>query len=162
MSTFVVPELVTTDFTSDFEDLVIPYITTKYSISDPLKTDTDHFEIHVGFYDYFRPYEITALSTDTRVENWSNSGRRFYASTGVTISIRMKRLSRDKVDPQLGNMEREIIRIATQYRPNDITGIKTMMYDGGGRIYNATDDHAKSDWRAEVRVRLFYEKADIQ
>jgi len=166
VSTFGVPELQLSttdipDFTSDFEDLVIPYITNKYSLTDPAKTDTDHFSIHVGFYDYFRPYEITALTTDTRVEEWLNGGRASYQSTGLEISIRMKRINRNKVDPQLGNMEREIIRIAGQYRHDDILGIKNILYDGGGRVYQATDDYSKSDWRCVVRVRVYYEKRDI-
>ncbi len=158
---FVVPELVTQDFSSDFEDLVIPYIKTKYTITNPNKTDTDHLDFHVGFYDFFRPYEITGLSTDTRIEQWFNGGRMFTASTGIEINIRMERLTDNKVDPQLGNMEREIIKIATQYRVNDIAGIKSMIYDGGGRVYQATDDHSTTDWRVIVRLRVYYQKADI-
>jgi hypothetical protein len=157
-ATWVVPEI-TADFTSDFEDLVIPYIITKYALADPLKTDTTHFQIHVGFYDFGQPYEIAALQTDTRIEQWLNS-RAYVASTGVEIFIRMERLTDNKVDPQLGNMEREIIRIAGQYRPNDITGIKLLRYDGGERVYNGTDDYSKTDWRCVVRLRALYEKRD--
>lgn len=161
MSTFVVPLISTSDFTSDFEDLVIPYIKTKYSISNPIKTDTDHFDFHVGFYDFFRPYEITALQTDTIVEDWTNGGRMFTAWTNIEIHIRMERLTDNKVDPQLGNMEREIIKIITQYRTNDIAGITSMVYNGGQRVYQATDDHATTDWRCIVKARLKYQKVDI-
>ena len=163
MSTYVVPELVNADFTSDFDEMVINYISTKYNISDPIKTDTEHFHFKVGFFDFSKPYEIAALEQDTRIESWSNGGRSAYVSTGLEIGIRMKRLDRagTEIDPQLGNMEREIIRIAGQYRNGDITGIKVMMWDGGGRVYTGTDTYAKSDWRSVVRIRVYYEKRDI-
>ena len=160
-ASWLVPELVTTDFTADFEDLLIPYIKTKYTITNPNQTDIEHFKIRVGFFDFSVPYEIVALQADTRPEQWGNAGRWVYASTGIIIAIRMERISRDKVDPQLGNMEREIIRIAGQYRPGEIPGIKKIMWDGGERIYNADDDYAASDWRSLVRVRVYYEKVDV-
>lgn len=161
MSTFVVPELVTTDFPSDFDVLVTPYFLTNYSLADPIKTDAAHFQMHVGFYDYFTPYEIAILQTDTAPPQYINSGRMFMTSSGVEVNIRMERLTDNKPDPQLGAMEREIIRIAVQCRPNNITGIKSIVYDGGGRIYQAIDDHSTTDWRCVVRLRVLYQKADI-
>ena len=44
-ATWLVPELVTTDFNADFEDLLIPYIKTKYTITNPDQSDTEHFKI---------------------------------------------------------------------------------------------------------------------
>ncbi len=159
-TTFVVPEL-GTDFTEDFEDMVRDYFATEYSISDPAKTDTEHFKIKVGFFDFFLPYEIGIIQSDTAQPTYSNSGRRAYTGTGLQIGIRMQRIARDKVDPQLGNMEREIIRIIMQYRNQEIPGIKSMVWDGGRRVYDANDSWAESDWRAVVNFHVTYEKSDI-
>jgi hypothetical protein len=163
MSTFVVPELVTTDFTSDFDELVRAYIYTKYALADPLKTTANLLKIKVGFFDFKLPYEIAVIELDTDMPQYPNGRRRAYTSTGMEIHIRMKRLSRSEteISPQLGMMEREIQRIAMQYRPQDIAGIKDMVWVGGTRIYNAGDSYATSDWRSMVRVRLLYEKIDI-
>jgi len=159
-ATFVVPEL-GTDFPDDFEDMVKTYIETEYSIVDPAKTDTEHFKIKVGFFDYFLPYEIAIVQSETAPPTFSNSGRRAYTGTGIQVGIRMQRLSRDKVDKQLGKMEREIIRIIMQYRNQDIPGIKSFVWGGGRRVYDANDSWAESDWRAVVNFHLTYEKSDI-
>lgn len=163
MSTFVVPELATTDFTSDFDELVRAYINTKYALADPDKTTANTLKIKVGFFDYKLPYEIAVIETDTEPPQYPNGRRRAYTSTGIEIHIRMKRLARSEteISPQLGFMEREIQRIAMQYHNQDIAGIKDMVWNGGSRIYNATDSFATSDWRSMVRVRLLYEKIDI-
>ena len=163
MSTFVVPELSTTDFTSDFDELVRGYIQTEYSLADPDKAAANTLKIKVGFFDYKLPYEIAVIETDTEQPQYPNGRRRAYTSTGMEIHIRMKRLARSEteISPQLGYMEREIQRIAMQYRPQDIAGIKDMVWVGGTRVYNATDSYATSDWRSMIRVRLLYEKIDI-
>jgi hypothetical protein len=163
MSTFVVPELATTDFTSDFDELVRAYINTKYALADPNKATANTIKFKVGFFDYKLPYEIAVIETDTDPPQYPNGRRRAYTTTGIEIHIRMKRLSRSEteISPQLGMMEREIQRIAMQYRTQDIAGIKDMVWNGGTRIYNVTDTYAASDWRSMVRVRLIYEKIDI-
>lgn len=160
MSTYIVPEL-GTDFPDDFEDMVKDYVETEYSIADPIKTDTEHFNFKVGFFGYFLPYEIAFLQTVTEPPQYNSGGRGFYTGTEIMVGIRMERISRDKVDPQLGNMEREIQRIAMQYRAGDIPGIKSMVYWGGERVLNATDNWAETDWRSIVRLRVYYEKRDI-
>lgn len=161
MSTFVVPELSTTDFTSDFDELVRGYIATKYSLTDP--PNDDNMKIKVGFPVFDRPYCISILETDTLTPDYTNGRRRAFLSTGIEVYIRMERLDQagTEIDPQLGYMERELQRIAMQYRNGDIPGIKDMYWDGGSRIYNATDSYAKSDWRSLIRFRLLYEKIDI-
>jgi hypothetical protein len=160
---FVVPELATTDFTSDFDELVRAYIETKYALADPDKATPNTIKFKVGFFDAKLPYEIAVLETDTEPPQYPNGRRRAYTSTGIEIHIRMKRLPRSETEipPQLGKMEREIQRIAMQYRSQDIPGIKDMVWTGGTRVYNANDTYAASDWRSLVRVRLLYEKIDI-
>ena len=162
MSTFVVPELTNTDFTQDFDELVRAYIYTEYSLADPLKTGPN-MKFKVGFFDYKLPYEIAILERDTASPDYNNGRRRAYTNTGMEVHIRMKRLPRSEteISPQLGMMEREIQRIAMQYRNQDIPGIKDMVWVGGERLYNQGDSFAQSDWRSVVRVRLLYEKIDI-
>lgn len=159
-ATWQVPEL-GTDFTEDFEDMVLEYIQDEYSIINPDKTDTEHFSFNVGFFPFFKPYEICCISTDTVPPRFTNGGRDCYTSTGIEVGIRMERLDRNKTDPQLGNMEREIIRIAGQYRPDNIPGIKMMLWDGGNRIYGGKDQWAESDWRSLVKYRIYYNKRDF-
>ena len=167
MSTYGVPELQTVqniipDFTSDFDELLRQYIATKYSLSDPsLASNT--LKIKVGFFDYKLPYEIAILEGDKDPPVFLNGRRRAYWQVNMMISIRMKRLARSEteISPQLGYMEREIERITFQYRNQDIPGIKDIVPDGGGRIYNGSDSYAETDWRSMVRVKLQYEKCDI-
>jgi len=167
MSSYVVPEL-GTNFQTDFDKLVRDYIYAQYNISDPSKTDTGDpsltepiLNIKVGFFSYDKEFEIAVLETDWRVEQWGNAGRQSYRSTGIQISMRMRRIDVDKVDPQLGNMEREIDRIASQYQNYGIPGIKEMQPESGERVYEATDNWASSDWRSVYRLRLYYEKQDL-
>lgn len=161
MSTWIVP-LLGTDFTNDFDKMIIDYIQINYDIPDPDKTTADYFRFATGFYDYNQPYEITAIEQDTRPEIPLDT-RGFYMSTAVDINIRMQRLTPNGADPQLGYMEREVIRIIGQYRPHNIVGISDIKWDGGNRVYGhiVGDDYAETDWRTLVRCRLFYEKRDI-
>jgi hypothetical protein len=174
LSTWVVPEL-GTDFTNDFEDLVIAYIFQEWEIADPPKgstmkpnttTENGAVSFKSGFPDFFRAYECCCVQTRTEVLEQYSGKSRFVFTTGLDVMLRMKRLNRDaaSVDPQLENMEREIIRIMTHYRHNDIPGIKDLLFDPAEshmRVYNATDTYAKSDWRSIVRVKAFYEKQNL-
>ena len=169
---WVVPEL-GTDFTEDFEDLIISYIYSKWSISDPPKgtamqpdtiTEPDALSFKPGFPDYFRPYELNVIQTRTEpLHNWQH--HRFLFTTALEIMLRMKRLNRDaaEVDPQLENMELETNRIIMSYLTQNITGIKDVIFDLPNsleRVYGATDTYAKTDWRSVVRIKILYEKAE--
>jgi hypothetical protein len=174
MSTWVVPEL-NADFSNDFEDMVIAYIFTKWQETDPAKganpqpdtaTETNAISFKPGFPDYFRNYECCCVQTLTQVIEQYSGKSRFVFTTDLDVMLRMKRIERDaaSADPQLDNMEREIIRIMTHYRHNDIPGIKDLLFgspDSLIRVYNATDSYAKADWRSIVKVKVFYEKQNL-
>ena len=167
-STYGVPELQVSptnipDFTSDFDELLRQYLYDKYALTDPLKTTTNLLKFKVGFFDYKLPYEIAILEKETEQPRFLNGRRNIYVQTLMEIHIRMKRLARSEteISPQLGYMEREIQRIAMQYRNQDIVGIKDIVPAGGGRVYDGQDSYAQSDWRSVVRVIMQYEKADI-
>jgi hypothetical protein len=174
MSLWVVPEL-GTDFSDDFEDMVISYIFDKWTETNPAKgvnaqpdttTEPSAISFKSGFPDFFRPYECVCVQTRTEVIEQFSGKSRFVFTTGLDIMLRMKRLNRDspEVDPQLDNMEREIIRIMVHYKHNDILGIKDLLFsspDSVSRVYDATDNYAKSDWRSIVRIKAFYEKQNL-
>jgi len=169
---WVVPEL-GTDFTNDFEDLLINYIYSKWNISDPAKgsvmkpdyqIEPNTVSFKPGFPDYNRPYECCTVQTRTDLtERYSG---KYVFTTIVEVLLRMKRLDRDaiEVDPQLQNMEQEIEDIVQHYNLNDIVGIKDLTFsfpDSKQAVYDGTDDFAKSDWRSIVRVKCLYEKQNI-
>ena len=174
-ATWVVPEL-NTDFTTDFEDLLIDYIFAKWAITNPAKgtqaqpdpiAEPDRVSFKAGFPDYFRAYECNCLQTTTRVLETFGKSRWVFA-TQVQVLLRMKRLDRDsiEVNPQLTYMEQEIQRIVAQYKPdpNDIPGIKDLSFVFPAsvvRIYDATDNYAKADWRSVVSIDMFYEKQNL-
>ena len=168
MSTWIVPEL-EADFTQDFEDTIIQYIYDNWQATDPAKDVTPQTEdgekvsFKAGFPDYFRPYEVCCVQT--RTDLLEKIDGKFVFSTGIDIMCRMKRIERDAidVDPQLENMEEEIQRIVEHYDPNEIVGIKDLVYNdnvSAERVYNARDSYAKSDWRSIIHIKVFYEKED--
>ena len=170
--TWVVPEL-NTDFTQDFEDIVIQYIYDKWAINNPAKgalphtdteTEPDTVSFKAGFPDFFRPYECACVQT--RTTPLEKMGGKFMFVTGLDVMVRMKRIERDGIaeDIQLENMEREVQRITEHYIPNEIVGIKDIIYDdtvSTEKVYRARDTWAKSDWRTVVHIKVFYEKEDV-
>ena len=158
---WVVP-LLGVDFQTDFDKMVVAYIQTNYNIADPVKTDVDHLRFAAGFFDFNQPYEICVTEQDTVPEPIINP-RSNYMSTRLDINIRAERLTPNAVDPQLGAIEREIIRILGQYRHHNITGISDMRWQGGQRIYShmVRDEYAEQDWRSTITCRIYFEKRDI-
>ena len=171
MSTWLVPEL-DADFDYDFEDKIIEYIYNKWQSSDPAKDPSDpHPEtgenicFRAGFPDFNVPYEVCCVQTRTVLLEKIDGKHAF--STGLDIMCRMKRLNRDAIDiePQLENMENEVQRIVENYEPNEILGIKDLVYDenpSAQRVYNARDSFMKSDWRSIIRIKVFYQKDDTR
>ena len=114
----------------------------------------------VGFPDHSKPYEITVLQRDTvikQIQNSAGMGLYYEANTYIEISIFCKRITPDNVDPQLGNMEREVVRLVCGFNKGDIPGVSDMVLERMERIYNANDTYAKTEWRTRVTVRIVYE-----
>lgn len=111
----------------------------------------------VGLPDHSQPYEITALQRNTTSDqiDFQSIGATYEFTTEMEINIFVKRLARDNIDPQLGNMEREVQRLICQAQPADIgPNVREIIYLGQERIYNANDSYAKSEWRTVARVLL--------
>jgi hypothetical protein len=166
VASIAIPETAA-DQTGDWDKLVLAYLFTNWNIANPAKGSTQidnsnntFVRFRVGIPDYTHAYEITILETDSPVQPM-NHGWRYWFQTTLPIGIRMKRIGRDRPDPQLGFMEREIQRLAMTYitfATQQIPGVKEMNYAGQSRIYDANDSYAKSDWRTEARITITYEK----
>ena len=118
-----------------------------------------NLEIRSGFNDFFQPFSATVLPTRTSIEQKSNhkfGGGYWVVKTDYEIHIYTKRLQRDNVDVQLGNVEREIQKMCCLYTPQQIVGIEDMTYFGQERIYGASDDYAKSNWETRILISIQY------
>ena len=171
--TWQVPEI-SADFSEDFEDLLVNYLWNNWSITNPEKgasmkpnttTETNKVSFNAGFPDYHRTYNVSCLQTITVPTEVFSGKSRYQFNTTVLVQLRMKRIERDAiaVDPQLGNMEREVERLVVQYKtdPQDIPGVKDLLFDNPitiQRIYDARDNFAKADWRSVVAIKMYYEK----
>lgn len=171
MATFIVPEI-GTDFTNArFDGLLLQYIYDKWSITTPTDIakpttfpSSDKFDFRVGFYGFDRPYEICVLYMETIPVQYL-SRNRLLLQTVLTVNLRMQRLPRDggNVDPELALMEEEVFRIAMQYgkAPQDVAGIKDMLYAGTRRDYSINDEWSTSDWRSIVTINVQHEKVSL-
>lgn len=165
---WIVPEL-QTDFQDPLENMMMQYIFDQWTLTTPtelskpadMKTQNAFIQFKVGFFDTHRPYEVAAVRTTTKTEEVQEYGRRLQLSTGIDIGTRMHDINRDKVNPALDKMEKEVMRIVGQYITNEIIGIKYIIYEGNDPVLTGTDNAFKSDWRSITHVRMFYEKLNI-
>ena len=115
--------------------------------------------IRAGFANFFQPYSATILPTSTSIEQKSLTkfaGGYWILQSNYEIIVSAKRLARDNVDIQLGNIEREIQRIVCLYTPEQIVGIEDMIYRGQERIYGLEIDWAKSNWATRIIITVIY------
>lgn len=172
-ATYVVAGLVG-DFITDFEDLVLSYIFAEWSISAPAKGTTPQdtnatLRFKAGMPDGLKPYEINALQLETRVSD-KNDPQSWHFFTDVEIRITAERIARDNIDPELGNMEREVQRIINQYPDQDIPGISDLIFnrmlrDYIGNTRSATGRRTvttalSSKWSSVTTVSLSYYKTN--
>jgi hypothetical protein len=115
--------------------------------------------IRAGFANFFQAYSAAILPTTTTIEQQSLTkfGGGYWVLQGnYEITVSAKRLARDNVDVQLGNIEREIQRIVCLYTPDQIVGIEDMIYRGQERIYGLEGNYAKSNWESRVTITVIY------
>jgi len=116
-------------------------------------------QIRVGLQNFFQPYGATILPTRTSIEKQSlqkHAGGYWLYEAQFEIIVSAKRLARDNVDAQLGNVEREIQRLVCQYNPNDIDGIEDMLYRGQERIYGFAGSWVASEWMTRILIAVRY------
>jgi hypothetical protein len=115
--------------------------------------------IRGGFNDFFQAYSAVVYPVRTSIEQISTfkfGGGYWVLNTEYHIVVSAKRLARDNVDLQLGNIEREIQRICCLYIQDQILGIDDMKYIGHERIYGADDNYAKSNWETRIIITVQY------
>ena len=127
------------------------------------ESEPDRISFKPGFPDFFRPYECAIVQT--RTTPLEKMGGFWVFTTGLDVMVRMKRIEKDGIayDIQLENMEKEVQRIVENYIPNEILGIKDIIYDDNvstEKVYGARDTWAKSDWRTVIHIKIFYQKND--
>ena len=171
---FIVPEL-GTYFEHPFENMLISYIYEKWAATDPEKPD----EMQGADQDIvFRPgylaeqptYQILTVTRETNPTSdpLMIGPTALSLLTTVEVMIRMRRLVSANadpdepqlgIDPQLFNMESEVLRIIAEYDKvnQDITGIKNLIFQGYGRLDDPNPTWAKSEWRTVFRVGMWYE-----
>ncbi len=118
----------------------------------------NYINIKAGLQDFFRPYDATILPTKTTLTPLTAYKGTWNVWAELEIIISARRLERDNIDTELGNMEREVQRLVCQYKPNDIVGIEEMQYGGLMRIYGSRpSEWAKSNWASKTFIRIrFY------
>lgn len=163
---WIVPEL-SADFTQDFEDMIIDYIFDKYIIFTPPKgatkidADKQYVRFHPGYLDYRSTYEIAVLQGRTTVDySEEMARRRMFCITNLNIMIRMNRLptSPNWINPELGNMEREIARITRHYQSHELLGIKDFYFDDSERLPQRNNEFSASNWESNIYAKITYEK----
>jgi len=117
-----------------------------------------NLQIREGFANFFQPYSATILPMSTSIEKKGDALTKAYwiCNTDYEIKLSAQRLARDNADVQLGNTEREIMRIVCCYTPNQIIGIEDMFYRGEERIYGVGDNYAKSNWESRIIITVKY------
>ena len=177
--TWIVPELGNNYFTEPFENMLIQYIYDEWSISDPQKgasmqTSESDIVFRPGYLAEQPTYQVLAIQRETQntTENPLMLGvSAWLLLTVCEVLVRMKRLvsanaDEDEmqlgIDPQLWNMEQEVLRIVGQYgkRPADIPGIKNLIYLSHQRLDEPNPSWSKSEWRTLFRIGMLYEVRD--
>lgn len=118
-------------------------------------------QIRAGLANFFQPYSATILSTTKSIIRNSmtkHAGGYWRYEANFEVVVSAKRLARDNVDLQLGNVEREIQRIICQYHNGDIEGIEDMTYLGHERIYGVDSNFAKSNWATRILIKVRFSK----
>jgi len=118
----------------------------------------NYINIKAGIQNFFRPYDATILPTKTHITQITNYKGMWNVWADLEIIISARRLERDNIDAELGNMEREVQKLVCQYKPEDIAGILEMQYGGYQRIYGSRpSEWAKSNWMSKTFIRIrFY------
>jgi hypothetical protein len=111
--------------------------------------------IRAGLRDYFMPYSAVILPTRATVTRLTNYKGMWNVWQEYEIIISSRRLERDNIDLQLGNIEREIMKEMCQYKPGGIEGIEEIQYGGYQRIYDSKN-WAKSNWASRTFIRCRY------
>ena len=124
----------------------------------------NYINIKSGLQDFFRPYSSTILPTQTSIEKITVTkfgGGMWIVWANLEIIASAQKLERDNVSVELGNIEREIMRMACTFKPGDIQDVDEMQYGGYERIYD-NRDWSRTNWASKHFIRIrFYHSNDV-
>jgi hypothetical protein len=83
-------------------------------------------------------------------------------STIIEITVVVRNHKENVIPPQLGNIEREIMKQVCQYRPDDIPGIDRLIYLYSDRIYDNNNGYATTIWISKIYLEAQYVKVNIE
>lgn len=157
------------DFSSPVEDLVKDYVASSWNLLDPaISTNppTDFStKVRLGDfdYDYFSTYYIKIKEQVTTFDNDFIMAGLFGFQTPVLFEMSARRLTYGQSYQQLNNMRLEVIRIIGQYRPDDISGIPSMLIEDPGEApEEGTTSSGQPVWYSKVTARVIYFKNYIE
>ena len=165
MTDLFVVEGLGTPFPDRFSKMMIDYIFSKWSISDPpkgasQKDPTVSLRFKEGFYDYHHVgSEIAAFELQTDPTGDIENGQKHYELlTSVEVGVRMKRIKKDEVDIQLHNMKNEVIRIATCYNTivQDIPGVRNILWRGDNADFSGPQSWVQSNWAHTIHLQFWW------
>jgi hypothetical protein len=158
------------DFPSRLDGLVISYITSKWTATDPLIGGTaptlQNENVNIGNYDYdkFRTYYIKVTEGQAVMHNRLRDNL-YGFETPIEFECWARRLSKGEAFDQLNNIINELLRILIEYQAEDIFGVQGVLFDSitpletTGNV--SLDSAAKTLWRKSLRVRLSYYKVNL-
>jgi hypothetical protein len=81
--------------------------------------------------------------------------------TTVEVTIVVWNDPDNRIPPQLGKMEREVIRLIAQYQRDDIPGIDDLLILYMDRIYEF-QGYMINKWISEIYIQAQYEKVNVE
>lgn len=118
-----------------------------------------------GYPNDFKAYQIATRETRTYTEKITPNkfgGGIWVFSTIVELTIVVRRERDNFIAPQLGNIEREIMKRVGQYKPDDIPGIDQLLYIYHDRVYDFNQGYATTRWVTKIYLEVKYSKVNIE
>jgi hypothetical protein len=112
-----------------------------------------------------KPFQIGFIegrSYTKRITPNKFGGGTWVFSTIIEITVVARSDKENVIPPQLGAMEREIMKNVCQYKPDDIPGIDRLIYLYQDRIYDPNKGYATVMWITKVYLEAQYTKVNIE
>lgn len=156
------------DFPEPVEDLVRNYLTSQWAINNPaLSQGPDDLKDKARFsdfdYDGDSTYHVKVKEQPTIIDSEFIEAGLFGFQTPIMIEMSARRLSKGQQFQQLNNMRLEIIRIIGQAKPDDISGIPSLLIVDPGDSPQPSNLSSpvkgqKSIWYSQVIANVIYFK----
>lgn len=145
------------ELTADIEDLISSFLQTKWAETNPVKTDIKFGD---DWWDDNGDFQIHCNETITKPTRIANGGQFALYETLVDIHIFCRRLGEMQTDPQLGNMQREIMRIMHLFPTQVAAGMLSVTIKEIRDIPEPTN--IRTVWHSLITVSVIYSMARIE